>query len=227
MLWLRPINRISRIAAMLTSSFLTFLGISILVIVTPGPDTAMTIRGVMLGGRQGGIATAAGVTLGQIVWALATAAGLVAVLLASEPVFQAVKLLGAGYLVYLGARMLWSAWRHNSPGKAAAMTGGPRAAPLALFRQGLISDLGNPKMAVFFASVLPQFASAGQGMFSELALLGVVFSGLTFLWLCLYAVALARLGPFLGRTRIRRSFETIMGSLLIALGMRLAAEQRG
>lgn len=212
---------------MLTSSFLAFLGISALVIATPGPDTAMTVRGVVLGGRHGGIATAAGVALGQIIWALATAAGLVAVLLASEPVFQAVKLLGAAYLVYLGARMLWSAWRQSGPGQASVVIGATRAPPLALFRQGLISDLGNPKMAVFFASILPQFAGAGQGMFSELALLGVVFSGLTFLWLCLYAVALARLGHFLGRPRIRRCFETVMGGLLMALGMRLAVEQRG
>jgi threonine/homoserine/homoserine lactone efflux protein len=211
---------------MLTSSFVAFLGISILVIVTPGPDTAMTIRGVVLGGRNGGIATAAGVTLGQIIWALATAAGLVAVLLASEPVFQAVKLLGAAYLVYLGARMLWSAWRQAGPGEAAIMIGRAKTSPFALFRQGLISDLGNPKMAVFFASILPQFANAGQGMFSELAVLGVVFSGLTFLWLCLYAVALARLGQFLSRPRIKQSFETIMGGLLMALGIRLAAEQR-
>jgi threonine/homoserine/homoserine lactone efflux protein len=211
---------------MLTSSLLAFLGISVLVIVTPGPDTAMTIRGVMLGGRHGGIATAAGVALGQIIWALATAAGLVAVLLASEPVFQAVKLLGAAYLVYLGARMLWSAWRQTCPSEATIMIGRAKTSPLALFRQGLISDLGNPKMAVFFASILPQFASAGQGMFSELALLGIVFSGLTFLWLCLYAVALARLGHFLGRPRIKRSFEAIMGGLLMALGIRLEAEQR-
>lgn len=210
-----------------TSTFMAFLGISLLVIMTPGPDTAMTIRGVMLGGRPGGIATAAGVALGQIIWALATAAGLVAVLLASEPVFQAVKLLGAAYLVYLGARMLWSAWRQAGPGEAVIAIGNAKASPVVLFRQGLISDLGNPKMAVFFASVLPQFASAGQGMFSELALLGFVFSGLTLLWLCLYAVALARLGGFLGRPRIKRSVETIMGGLLMALGIRLAAEQRG
>lgn len=226
MLGLRPIIASAPVVTMLTSSFVAFLGISVLVIVTPGPDTAMTIRGVMLGGRHGGIATAAGVALGQIIWALATAAGLVAVLLASEPVFQAVKLLGAAYLVYLGARMLWSAWRPTGPGETAVMIG-VRPSPLVLFRQGLVSDLGNPKMAVFFASILPQFASAGHGMFSELALLGVVFSSLTFLWLCLYAVALARLGQFLGRPRIKRSFETIMGGLLMALGLRLAVEQRG
>lgn len=211
---------------MLTGSFLAFLGISILVIVTPGPDTAMTIRGVMLGGRQGGFATAAGVALGQIIWALATAVGLVAVLLASEPVFQAIKLAGAAYLIYLGGQMAWSAVRRKNGGLTVKVDG-RQLSPASAFRQGLISDLGNPKMAVFFASILPQFAEAGEGMFSGLALLGVVFSGLTFIWLAFYTLALARLGHFLNRPRIRRPFEAIMGSLLIALGIRLAAEQRG
>jgi threonine/homoserine/homoserine lactone efflux protein len=82
-------------------------------------------------------------------------------------------------------------------------------------------------MAVFFASILPQFAIAGEGMFSALALLGIVFAGLTFIWLAFYAVMLARLGHFLDQPRFRRSFEAIMGSLLVVLGVRLAAEQRG
>jgi threonine/homoserine/homoserine lactone efflux protein len=165
---------------MLTGSFLAFLGISILVIVTPGPDTAMTLRSVMLGGRTGGLATAAGVSLGQVIWALATAAGLVAVLLASEPVFQAIKLAGAVYLVYLGTQLVWSALRRTN-GDRKARAEGRRLSPTSAFRQGLISDLGNPKMAVFFASILPQVAEAGEGMFSGLAFLGVVFSGLTFI----------------------------------------------
>jgi threonine/homoserine/homoserine lactone efflux protein len=210
---------------MLTGSFLAFLGISILVIITPGPDTAMTIRAVLLGGRQAGLATATGVALGQVIWAMATAAGLVAVLLASEPVFQAIKLLGAAYLVYLGSQMLWSAWRRTEGGMMERIEG--RAlSPASAFRQGLISDLGNPKMAVFFASILPQFAEAGAGMFSGLALFGLIFSGLTFTWLAFYALVLAKLGHFLNRPQIRRPFEAIMGSLLIALGARLAAEQK-
>jgi threonine/homoserine/homoserine lactone efflux protein len=97
--------------------------------------------------------------------------------------------------------------------------------PYAAFRQGLISDLGNQKMARFFASILPQFAIAGEGMFSGLALLGIVFAGLTFVWLAFYAMMLAKLGHFLDRLRIQKPFEAIMGSLLV--GVRLAAEQRG
>jgi threonine/homoserine/homoserine lactone efflux protein len=211
---------------MLTGSFPAFLGVAILVIVTPGPDTAMTVRGVMLGGGKGGLFAAAGVALGQIVWALATAAGLVAILLASEPVFQAIKLAGAAYLAYLGVQMLWSAWRRAGHGVSVIKAEGRRLTAFAAFRQGFISDLGNPKMAVFFASILPQFASVGEGMLSGLALLGTVFAGLTFTWLAFYAVALARLGHLLNRPLVRRPFEAIMGSLLVALGIRLAAEQR-
>jgi len=210
------------------SSFLAFLGISVLVIVTPGPDTAITVRNTILGGRRGGLATALGVSTGQAIWAAATSAGLVAILLASEVIFQAVKLFGAAYLVYLGAQSLWSAFRPHRRMLDAAV--GPRLvqrlSPRAAYRQGVISDLGNPKMAVFFASILPQFAPAGEGMFSMLILLGLVFSLLTLSWLAFYAVAIDKAGAFLRRPRVRRIFDGIMGTVLVALGLRLATEHK-
>src|SRR5919198_5413734 len=89
----------------------TFAGVAALVIVTPGPDTALTVRNVLLGGRACGLATAAGVTIGLAVWTPAASAGLAALLVASEPAFVAVKLAGAAYLVYLGAQSLWGALR--------------------------------------------------------------------------------------------------------------------
>src|SRR5882672_12662327 len=95
----------------LTGPLLAFLGISALVIMTPGPDTAITIRNTLLGGRIGGLATALGVAVGQAIWALATSAGIVALLVASEPVFLAVKYAGAAYLVILGAQALFQALR--------------------------------------------------------------------------------------------------------------------
>jgi threonine/homoserine/homoserine lactone efflux protein len=210
------------------SSFLTFLGISILVIVTPGPDTAITVRNTILGGRRGGLATALGVTTGQAIWAIATSAGLVTILLASEVIFQTVKLFGAAYLVYLGAQSLWSAFRphRGAPDCAPGLRPAQRLAPGAAYRQGVISDLGNPKMAVFFASILPQFAPAGEGMFSMLILLGLVFSLLTLSWLAFYAVAIDKAGAFLRRGPMRRIFDGIMGTVLVALGLRLAAEQK-
>lgn len=209
----------------MSGSFMAFLGIWVLVIVTPGPDTAITIRNTVLGGRAGGIATALGVSTGQGIWAVATSLGLVALLLASEPIFQAVKLAGAAYLVWLGLQSLHAACKGILPAASAA----PPArglAPAAAFRQGVINDLGNPKMAVFFASVLPQFAPEGQGMLSGLVGLGLVFAIMTFVWLAAYAVLVAAAGGFLARSGVRRAIEAVTGAVLVALGLRIATEQR-
>lgn len=210
----------------MTGSFLAFLGVSIVVIVTPGPDTAMTVRNTLLGDRAGGILTALGVSAGQAIWALATAVGVVALLVASEPLFLAVKYAGAAYLVWLGLQSLYEAWTGRFEAAPGERLPSRRLGRLAAFRQGLISDLGNPKMAVFFASLLPQFASPGDGMLTGLFALGLVFSLMTFLWLAAYAVVIAKAGDFLRQGRIRRAIEAVTGTLLIALGLRLATEQR-
>ena len=190
-----------------------FLGVSLLVIVTPGQDTALTIRNTLLGGRRGGVRTAAGVAAGQATWTLAASAGVVALLRASEPAFVAVRLLGAAYLVYLGLQTLL---------RRGEVRLGAGASSRRSFRQGLLSNLGNPKMAVFFTSLLPQFGSS----FSGLVGLGLAFCSLTFLWLSGYAWAVARAGDVLRRPRIRRALDQVTGAVLVAFGLRLAAESR-
>jgi threonine/homoserine/homoserine lactone efflux protein len=195
-------------------SFLAFLGISVLLVVTPGQDTALTIRNTIVGGRPAGLRTACGVSAGQAIWALAAAAGLAALLRASEPAFLALRFAGAAYLVYLGAVALWSAFR----GTAGHPPRGSRGAP---FRQGLLSNLSNPKSAVFFTSLLPQFGHS----FSALLALGLVLCGLTAAWLGAYAVAVARAGDFLRRSRVRRALDGVTGAVLVAFGLRLAAER--
>jgi threonine/homoserine/homoserine lactone efflux protein len=207
------------------SELVAFLGVAVLVIVTPGPDTALTIRNTLLGGRPAGIATALGVVSGQAVWALATSVGLVALLLASEPAFAAVRIAGAAYLIYLGVQALVAAFRPGGNGRIEI--GPPRDLPRRVAaRQGLISNLGNPKMAAFFPSLLPQFVPSGEPTFLPLLLLGLVFCSLTFVWLSAYAVVVARAGDLLRRSRVRRAMEAVTGAVLVALGLRLAAEQR-
>jgi threonine/homoserine/homoserine lactone efflux protein len=90
------------------------------------------------------------------------------------------------------------------------------------YRQGLLSNLGNPKMAVFFTGLLPQFA----GTFQTMLALGIVFAALTLAWLTLYACAVARARRALSRSRARRTLDAVTGAALIALGLRVAAEQR-
>jgi threonine/homoserine/homoserine lactone efflux protein len=207
-------------------SFVAFLGISAVVIMTPGQDTALTIRNTLLGGRRAGIGTAFGVALGQSSWTVAAAIGLTAILVASEPVFAAVRLFGAAYLIYLGAHSLWLAIRLGQHRDPAATGGRPGLAPRRAFREGALSNLGNPKMAVFFSSLLPQFVIPGAGAGAAMLGLGLVFVSMTTVWLIGYAFVVARAGNVLRRPRVRRTIDAVMGAVLVAFGARLAADQR-
>ena len=206
---------------------LAFLGVAVLFIVTPGPDTAVTIRSTLLGGRRAGVQTAFGVISGQACWTLAAGAGVTALLIASEPAFLAVKFAGAAYLVFLGLQSLSIALRPGRDAGSAPPVHEPRGlAPRTAYRQGLVSDLGNPKMAAFFTSLLPQFAGGGTPSFWLMLGLGLVFCALTLAWLAAYAFAVAKIGDALRRPRIRATVEAVTGTVLIALGVRVAAEHR-
>jgi threonine/homoserine/homoserine lactone efflux protein len=203
--------------------FAAFLGIATVVIVTPGQDTALTIRNSLLGGRRGGVFTAIGVSSGQAVWALAASVGVTAVLRASHPAFLALKLAGAAYLVFLGAQSLRAAIRgvarHAPAGRSA------HSSARTALRQGFVSNLGNPKMAVFFTSLLPQFVPQGRASFGAFVVLGFVFATMTLAWLTAYAIAVARAGDVLRRPRVRRIVDAVTGLVLVAFGVRLAAER--
>jgi threonine/homoserine/homoserine lactone efflux protein len=206
------------------SGVLAFLAVSVLVIVTPGQDTALTIRNTLAGGRRCGVFTGLGVAAGQACWTVAASVGVTALLIASEPAFMALKYAGAAYLVFLGLQALNAAWRSGGGIHVAAR--GTPLAPRRALRQGMISNLGNPKMAVFFSSLLPQFAPSDGGTFLPMLALGLVFCILTFLWLALYAAALTRARDVLSRPRVRRALDATMGTALVALGVRLAAVER-
>jgi threonine/homoserine/homoserine lactone efflux protein len=204
---------------------LAFLGVSALVIVTPGQDTALTIRSTLLGGLRAGVLTALGVSTGQALWTLAASAGITALLLASEPAFFAVKLAGAIYLVFLGGQMLVHALRRSpDPLRVTRSSGG--LPPATAYRQGVVSNLGNPKMAVFFTSLLPQFAPESGPRFAAFLALGLCFCVMTAAWLTAYAFAVARAKHVLQRPRIRRVLDGLTGAVLLALGLRLASAER-
>jgi threonine/homoserine/homoserine lactone efflux protein len=207
--------------------FSAYLAIAVLVIVTPGQDTALVIRNTLVGGRRAGVWTTIGVVAGQATWALATSAGVAALLLASEPLFAALRLAGAAYLVVLGAQALYGAWVHGrARGDAIDGRSQRGITPRVALRQGLISNLGNPKVAVFFTSLLPQFAPPHRASFSALLFLGLVFCSVTLVWLTGYSFAVERFGDVLRRARIRRATEGLLGAVLVALGVRLALERR-
>ena len=206
-------------------ALLAFFAVAALVIVTPGQDTALTIRSTLLGGRRAGVLTALGVSTGQAVWTLAASAGITALLLASEPAFLAVKLAGAIYLVFLGGQMLFHAARRSgAPVDIVRSTDG--LSPPKAYRQGVVSNLGNPKMAVFFTSLLPQFAPESGPRFATFVALGLCFCAMTAAWLTAYAFGVARAKTIFERPRIRRAVDGLTGAVLVALGLRLASDQR-
>jgi threonine/homoserine/homoserine lactone efflux protein len=202
--------------------YLAFVGISLLVICTPGQDTALTIRNTLLGDRRTGAATALGVSAGQATWTVATSAGLAVILAASAPLFLAVRLAGAAYLIYLGARSLLSAIARRD----ATHVMNPPASRLstrAAFAQGFVSNLSNAKMVAFFISLLPPFAGPHPSFLLLLAL-GINFSLLTLAWLVGYTLAVERMSRWLRRSAVRRAIDGMLGAVLVALGLRVGSE---
>ena len=204
----------------LTANLAAFIGVSVVIICTPGPDTALTVRNALSGGRRAGILTAAGVATGQAVWTLAAALGLTGLIIASEPAFVTLKVAGAAYLIYLGCQSLVAALRPGTTAHSVVQRSS-RPGRRAL-RQGLVNDLANPKMAAFFMSLLPQFAPTDGHVFLAMMSLGLTFSLLTFVWLTAYSVAIDRIRAVFARSRIRRTIDGIAGAVLVGFGVRIA-----
>jgi RhtB (resistance to homoserine/threonine) family protein len=205
---------------------LVFLGVAAIVIVIPGPDTAVVTKNVLMHGRRTALGTSLGVSAGLSVWTLAAALGLASLLRASAVAFTVLKLIGALYLVWLGVQALRASRRVDDGDAASALA--PRSAMGAVggFRQGLLSDLANPKIGIFFTSLLPQFVDPGRPVLLPFLALGAVFVAMTILWLCAYCLVAARAAQTLQRPRVKAAIDRFTGVVLIAIGIRLATERR-
>lgn len=198
-----------------------FLALSILLIVIPGPDTAVVTKNALLGGRRSGLLASAGVSMGLTVWTIAAALGVAALLRASAVAFLVLKLIGACYLVWLGVQMLRARGLAAEDAGRRGAGGGIRS-----LRQGLLSDLGNPKIAVFFTSFLPQFVRADGSAFASLLALGATFAALTLVWLSAYSLLVGHAGAVMRRPAVRAALDRFTGLVLIGFGVRLALERR-
>lgn len=203
---------------------LAFVGVAALTIMTPGPDTAWILRNTIAGGRAAGLANVAGVAVGLAVWSTATVVGLTAVLLAVAPLYAFIRYAGAVYLVFLGFQALRSAFRGEA--SAAVARNSSPVAPRTAFRQGLLSDLGNPKPGAFMTSLLPQFVSGGGSPALQLATLCLIFEAMAVAWFLFYVLAVSKATHIFARSRVRRGLDAITGTVLVAFGLRLATEQR-
>jgi threonine/homoserine/homoserine lactone efflux protein len=200
-----------------------FLPIAALMTVTPGPGTAMIVRSALRGGVRTALATIAGNSAGVLAWAVLSALGISALVAASEVAFAALKVTGAAVLIYLGARSLL-ARRRGEPEQSHATTRSPSRH--TAFRDGLATSLANPKLAVFFVALFPQFVADGAPVLPPaLAMAGLIVL-LDLAWYSTLAVLVDRSRRAFVESGLMRRLERLMGAVLIGLGVRVALEQR-
>ncbi|MEU6658793.1 LysE family translocator [Streptomyces sp. NPDC046821] len=197
---------------------LAALGVLGLLTVVPGPDMAVVTRRALAAGPGDALRTVGGIASGLLVWGVLTAAGLAAVLAASPTAHLAVRVLGAGYLVYLGAQSLWQTRR----GAAAPADARPRVTAGGPWRTGFVSNLLNPKIAVFYTGLLPTLAPPRLPAAWAMTLLVLLHTALTLLWLGGYVLLLSRARRILERPRTHRVLGRATGVVLIGFGLLVA-----
>jgi threonine/homoserine/homoserine lactone efflux protein len=204
------------------TGLLAFIGISVLLAITPGPDMAVVTKNALAHGRRGVILTTTGIAVALAIWVTATAVGLSALLRASGEAFLVIKLIGAAYLTYLGLRTLIDSRRR--PDDLLASAAGPAPAH-AIFRQGFLSAMSNPKLGVFFVTFLPQFVAPGQAVLPRLFLLGLIFALIGWTWMNVYGLFVTRIRDVITAPRVRQWMERVTGVVLLGFGARLAFER--
>ncbi len=208
------------------ASFRAYLAVTALLIVTPGPDTALVTRNALLAGRRTASFTTFGIGAGSILWALASVFGIAVLLEESVVAFTIFKFVGAAYLGYLGLRSLIASFQRSK--RAIVTTPTPIAShlgELTAFRQGFLSNLLNPKAGAIFATVFPQFIHPGDSPL-RLMLMLLVYEAILLSWLHLYGYLISRAGQSRFGTRVRAMLQGVTGVVLLALGVRLAFEQK-
>jgi threonine/homoserine/homoserine lactone efflux protein len=203
------------------SRLVAFIGVAAVLTVLPGADMALVTRNVLALGRRRAMLTVLGICSGCIIHATASALGVSAILATSATAYNVLKTVGAAYLVWVGVQSIRAARR-----PAAVPASVPERAGLGPFIQGFLTNILNPKVAVFYLTFLPQFISPGEPVLRRSLFLAAVHITMGLIWLTIYAWFIDRLGVVLTRPRVKAWLEGVTGGVLISLGARLAWERR-
>ena len=201
-----------------------FIATAVILVITPGQDTFFILGRSLSGGRSAGIAAALGITAGSVLHTFAAALGLSALLATSPYAFMVVKFAGAAYLIYIGIRALLTR-SSGLPGNDASISDDGR---WPAFRQGIVSNLLNPKVALFFLALMPQFIEAASThKVAAFLALGLSFVTLGVIWCLVLAIAAAKLrGAFLRRPSMAHVLNKVAGAMFIGLGLKLATARQ-
>jgi len=213
----------------MTASLLAFIPVALLLTLLPGADTALVTRNALALGLPGARWTILGILTGCLIHATASALGLSAILATSARAYETVKLVGAAYLVWVGIQGIRGASANARMAVSDVATA--EQAPAAWsgshpFVQGFLTNILNPKVALFYLTFLPQFIPTGAPVLRTSLLLAMIHNVLGFAWLSLYARFVDRLRAALTRPVVKAWLERVTGGALVALGARLAWDRR-
>ncbi|MGO4889496.1 LysE family translocator [Anaerobacillus sp. MEB173] len=205
-------------------NFYLFVLMCILLIILPGPDTAIATKNTVTVGKIGGLKTALGTCCALLIHTSAAVLGLSAIIVKSALLFSVFKYVGAVYLLYLGIKTLWSL-RKKEEAATVNMNTKSQFENTSCFKQGFLTNILNPKVAVFFLTFLPQFVDSGSNTFIPFLIMGITYTVLTSIWFLLYVYLINQISAFMKKPKTQNIIEGITGSILIGFGIKLALEK--
>ncbi|WP_342430103.1 LysE family translocator [Neobacillus sp. FSL H8-0543] len=205
-------------------NFYLFVLMCIFLIILPGPDTAIATKNTVTVGRIGGLKTALGTCCALLIHTSAAVLGLSAIIVKSAYLFSVFKYVGAVYLIYLGVKTLWSL-KNKEEAASLEMNTKSQFVNTSCFKQGFLTNILNPKVAVFFLTFLPQFVDSGSNTFFPFLIMGITYTVLTAVWFLLYVYLINQISAFMKKPKTQNIVEGITGTILIGFGIKLALEK--
>ncbi|MFU0506328.1 LysE family translocator [Pseudaminobacter sp. NGMCC 1.201702] len=205
---------------------LAWLLVALVGVMTPGPDTLLVLRHTLLSSRRAGFATVIGIAVGYLGWACASLAGLTALLAASQLAYDLVRIAGAAYLIWLGGAAIWHSFHRQLPAGGLVNAPQTKMGTWTALRTGAVTNLLNPKVGVFYISILPQFLPSGSGALAWGAMLVGIHITVTFAWFTLIIWTAGKARRLLLNETMRAWLDRISGMVMVSVGVKLATETR-
>jgi len=208
--------------------FSLFVLMCVLLIILPGPDFAIITKNTVLLGKAGGLQTAVGICCALLIHTFAAILGLSAIIAKSAVLFSIIKYIGAIYLIYLGIKTLWTLKTLKSKTNTLSIDvdGKQNSTNLSCFKQGFLTDLLNPKVAIFFLTFFPQFVHIEAEPFMPFLIMGITYAILTGVWFFLYVQLMTQITKFMKLIETQKIIEGITGAVLIVFGFKLALDHK-
>ncbi|ATE70732.1 LysE family translocator [Lysobacter capsici] len=209
------------------TQWLAFAFAALMVTLAPGPDTFLVIGNALSGGVRRGLATVAGILTGGLFHVALFAFGVARLLMYSERAFWTIKMLGAGYLAWLGVKALRSAFAARVEADPAAAIGpSPRPSLWRSYAQGVLTNALNPKIAIFYLAFLPQFLAPGPDMAMQSIAMIAMHYAIGTVWLSLLVIGASRMAGAVRSTRVARALDGVIGAMMLGFGAKLAWSSR-